>query len=446
MKQFDTKVQKIKHEILKKVIEYSNNGKLTQCYADIPEYTEKITDGEISSCCIYKEQAIIHERVRMALGGDSNNKNMLEIIKPACEDCHAGGYFITDSCRNCISHKCVEVCKNNAISFDTYGRASIDMKKCSECGKCIDVCQYDAIISVKRPCENACELKAISINEDKIAFINSDKCISCGKCIKSCPNGAIEEKSFISDMIQIIKKSNNNEKYKVYAVVDPVFSVQYPDCKPSQYINALKKCGFADVVLISEYIKDIFDFQAGEMVDNGLVINDFCPSFINYLKLNFPNISENITHISSPVVSAVSEIRHCDKNAKVILVAPCTSMKREFMENKAVDSVVTFQETDAFLDFKGINPEDMPCDENDDISEDFYLKYMKDGSISELFDKVAEEKGFRDMRYKTNICCGIDECRTALLKNSRKISVNSYIYGSICSGGCINGSGCSVKK
>ena len=167
-------------------------------------------------CCVYKERAIISDRVKLAMGGDKENPNVIEVIETACDECPMGGYEVTNSCRGCLAHRCEDVCRRGAISFDHNHTAHIDKSKCVDCGACAKVCPYTAIINRKRPCESACKIKAISMNEDKAAKINNDKCIACGACVYQCPFGAIMDKSFILDVIDIIKKSENNSKYKVH--------------------------------------------------------------------------------------------------------------------------------------------------------------------------------------------------------------------------------------
>ncbi len=54
----------------------------------------------------------------------------------------------------------------------------------------------------------ACKIKAISMNENKAAAINYDKCISCGACVYQCPFGAITDKSYMLDVIDIINKNS----------------------------------------------------------------------------------------------------------------------------------------------------------------------------------------------------------------------------------------------
>ena len=63
------------------------------------------------------------------------------------------------------------------------------------------------------------------MNENKAAMIDHSKCISCGACVYQCPFGAITDRSYILDVIDIIKKSENNAKYKVFAVVAPAISI-----------------------------------------------------------------------------------------------------------------------------------------------------------------------------------------------------------------------------
>ena len=95
-------------------------------------------------CCIYKERAIVGERIRMALGGNKENPNVIEVIDIACDECPVSGYTVTESCRGCIAHRCEDVCKRGAISFDKHQRAVIDKEKCVECGACASTCPVGA--------------------------------------------------------------------------------------------------------------------------------------------------------------------------------------------------------------------------------------------------------------------------------------------------------------
>ena len=52
------------------------------------------------------------------------------------------------------------------------------------------------------------------MNEDQEAKIDNDKCIACGACVYQCPFGAINEKSYILQVINMIKDSDHGKNYK----------------------------------------------------------------------------------------------------------------------------------------------------------------------------------------------------------------------------------------
>ena len=164
MRKFDTKVQHLKYKVLREVARQAWNNTLLENVLDIPEM---IVSGKTSTmrCCVYKERAILAERVKLAMGIGKDAHGVIEVIDIACDECPAAGYEVTDSCRGCLAHRCEDVCKKGAISFDHNHVAHIDKSKCVECGMCAKVCPYSAIINRKRPCQVACKIKAISIND-----------------------------------------------------------------------------------------------------------------------------------------------------------------------------------------------------------------------------------------------------------------------------------------
>ena len=178
LRKFDTKVQYLKYKVLREVARHAFDDTLVESFNDIAKV---IVTGRKPTmrCCIYKERAIIGERIKMATGGDRNNPNVIEVIDIACDECPVGGYIVTDNCRGCIAHRCEDVCKRGAITFDENQKAHIDKEKCVNCGRCAEVCPYSAIANYRRPCERACKIKAISMNEEtKAAQIDNSKCIS----------------------------------------------------------------------------------------------------------------------------------------------------------------------------------------------------------------------------------------------------------------------------
>lgn len=159
-KVFDTKVQELKYEVLKEIIRCAYEGDMSGVYTDIPK---KIVPGPKASmrCCIYKERAILQERIKLALGGDKTNPNVVEVIDIACDECPIDGIFVTPACRGCIVHRCQNVCPRGAITI-VDKKAVVDKEKCIECGKCTQACPYGAIIRQHRPCVVSCKVGAIS--------------------------------------------------------------------------------------------------------------------------------------------------------------------------------------------------------------------------------------------------------------------------------------------
>ncbi len=247
MRKFDTKIQYLKYKVLREVARQAWNDTLYDNILDIPKI---IVPGKIPTmrCCVYKERAIVAERVKLAMGGNKENPNVIEVIDVACDECPVGGFEVTNACRGCLAHRCEDVCRFDALSFYTDHVAHIDKSKCKECGACAKVCPYTAIVSRKRPCQNACKIKAISMNENKAAIINNDKCISCGACVYQCPFGAIMDKSFMLNAIDLLKKSSEGHNYKLYAVVAPSISSQFTYAKLGQVITGIKLLGFHTVV------------------------------------------------------------------------------------------------------------------------------------------------------------------------------------------------------
>ena len=316
IRKFDTKIQHLKYKVLREVAREAWNDTLLEKAIDIPKV---IVPGKVPTmrCCVYKERAILGERVKLAMGGDKENPNIIEVIDIACDECPAAGYEVTDSCRGCLAHRCEDVCKRGAISFDHNHVAHIDKTKCVECGQCAKVCPYFAIVNRKRPCQNACKIKAISINENNAAAIDNDKCIQCGACVYQCPFGAISDKSYIINVIDLIKKSNNNENYKVYAMVAPSISSQFAYAKLGQVITGLKNLGFHTVVEAALGADMVAQAESKELAEKGFLTSSCCPAFVRYVKTAFPDMLPYVSHNLSPMATLAKYIKSKDKTAKI---------------------------------------------------------------------------------------------------------------------------------
>ena len=442
MRKFDTKVQHLKYKVLREVARQAWNGTLLENVTDIPK---TIVPGNEPTmrCCVYKERAILSERVKLAMGGDRENPNVIEVINIACDECPVGGYEVTNACRGCLAHRCEDVCRRGAISFDDDHVAHIDKSKCVECGMCAKVCPYTAIVGRKRPCQSACKVKAISMDEHKAALIDNSKCISCGACVYQCPFGAIMDKSYILNVIDLLMKSRQGQNYRLYAIVAPSISSQFTYAKLGQVISGLKQLGFHTVVEAALGADMVAQSESKELAEKGFLTSSCCPAFVTYIKQTFPQLAPYISHNLSPMAMIAKYIKETTPNAKTIFIGPCTAKKMEVKLDTVspyVDAVLTFEELQALFDSKDLDITSLPEDVLDNASY-FGRIFARSGGLSDAVAEALKEQGI-EFPLKACSCDGIEECKVALLKKSKGLLDANFIEGMACVGGCIGGAGC----
>ena len=436
-KLFDTNVQWIKYKVLKEVIRRAYEGGLDDAYIEIPKI---ITPGPKSAlnCCIYKERAIVQERIHMAMGGDKNNDNPVQVMEIACDECPAAGMLVTEACRGCLMHACKDVCPTGAITIVGH-RCHIDKSKCIECGKCSAACPYSAIIAQKRPCMKSCKVKAISINDDDKAVIDNNKCISCGACVISCPFGAITDRSLVLDIIDLLKQSEDGNRYRVYAVIAPAIVGQCRFGRIEQVVTAIKELGFHQVVEAALGADITLYNEVREMKEKKLMTTSCCPAFVRFVETNFPEFRDAISSSVSPMLMTAKLIKRSDPTAKVVFIGPCAAKKAEFRQEKnqgLIDSVMSFEELQAFLDARGIDT--TQCEDTILDNASFYGRiFAKSGGIAQGVAHVAEKLGVEGV--KPVVMNGIDQCRQHLALLRAKKETANFFEGMACDGGCVGG-------
>ena len=415
---------------------------------------------------VYRERAVSSERTRLALGLSLRPQNkpvhitsgldeatvdemyyeppLMQVIPSACNACEDNVYEVSNLCRGCLAHSCMEVCPRDAITH-VDGQAHIDKSKCIKCGKCKSACPYDAIGKKVRPCSVACGVKAIESDEYGRAVINQDKCLSCGMCMVSCPFGAIADKSQIFQLIRCMKNGG-----EVVAEIAPAYAGQFgKEATPDKIYAALLKLGFsqvyevalgADIGAVTEAHDYVYHVKTGE---KPFLLTSCCPAWSMLAKKQFPEIIDSVSKELTPMVATARSIKKEHPNAKVVFIGPCAAKKLEAMRKTVrsdVDFVITFEELDAMFEARGIDPKTIESQGHLHDATAAGRGYAVAGGVSKAIENCIHEY-YPDVEVQIEHVEGLDECKKVLMlaKAGRK---NGYlIEGMGCPGGCVAGAG-----
>lgn len=344
-------------------------------YALVNDETEQYRDS------VYRARAVVREQVRLAMGlalrpedkpvhltagVEASNISdkyyeppLMQVIPSACMRCEAKGYEVSNMCKGCLAHPCMEVCPKGAISM-VNGKSYIDQEKCIKCGKCKSVCPYDAISKKERPCAKACGVNAIENDKVGRAYVNPDKCVSCGMCMVNCPFGAISDKSQIFQLARAL-----SEGEQIIAEIAPAFTGQFGDNINARNLKAaLEELGFsqvyevalgADIGAVAEAHHYVEKVTTGELP---FLLTSCCPSWAMLAKKYFPDMIDEVSQELTPMVATARTIKKEHPNAKVVFIGPCAAKKLEAMRRSVrsdVDFVVTFEELQGMFDAKEID-------------------------------------------------------------------------------------------
>lgn len=437
----DATVLSIKHDVLCEVAKMAWNGELEQKRDEIPFNMIPGPQAQFR-CCIYKEREVIRQRVRLAEGkcptSGKDTRNIVQVISSACEGCPISRYVVTDNCQKCMGKACQNSCNFGAITMGR-DRAYIDPDKCKECGKCSQACPYNAIADLMRPCKKSCPVDAITMDENGIVVIDEDKCIQCGNCIHSCPFGAIGSKTFMVDVINLIRAGK-----KVVAMVAPATEGQFgPDITMASWKNALKAIGFADMIEVALGGDMTAEAEAAEWAEaykeGKKMTTSCCPAFVNMIKQHFPMLLDNMSTTVSPMCGVSRMVKAQDPEAITVFIGPCIAKKSETLDLNIqgnADYAMTFGEIRAMMRAKDIELE--PAANEYQEGSVFGKRFGNSGGVT-----AAVVQCFKEMNenIEPNVmqCNGAAECKKALtLLKVGKLPAD-FVEGMVCVGGCVGG-------
>ncbi|MBM6984742.1 MAG: 4Fe-4S binding protein [Acidaminococcaceae bacterium] len=451
-----TQVTNFRREVLRRIAKYTWNDCLPEHIYDI--LYEVVTDSTPRvRCCVHKERAVLKNRIQMALwqplglniinaskealnGSFDKRLPVVDVLPNACDACPIEKYYVTDVCRHCISHKCMNNCPKHAISIQN-NRAFINRDVCIECGRCAKSCPYGAIIEISRPCMRACALDAISAGPDRRTVIDYNKCVHCGNCRTACPFGAIDERSMIMPLLVALK-----QKKKVIAMLAPSFVGQFGmKVTFSQLVAGLKKTGFAKVAEVAVGADITTLHEAEEFLEKVPKSIDFmtsscCPAFVDLVKKHFPNYEDNISKTTSPMVSCARYLKNKYPDAMTCFIGPCIAKKAECVANPdCMDFVLTFEELQCLFEGIGIDlNEPAPEEVKSEAAAGgigFPLLRGVQASMKEVLPEDVQQNA------KLEYAAGLRNCHEKLQQLKDGKLEADYLEGMACANGCVDGPG-----
>lgn len=463
-----TPITKIRRQVFTEVARFAYERELDKTdFNYFYETSYRIIPGEQPQYreSVFKERAIIRERIRMALGlemrpVDSHQpmtegmsraasaekclrQPLVNVIPFACEACPTDRFFVTDNCRKCLAHPCTSVCPVKAVTIGKHA-AIIDTEKCIRCGRCLTACPYQAITRFGRPCAEACGADAIDSDELNRAHINQDKCVACGLCIVSCPFAAIADKSEIFQLITAIRTG-----LPVYAEIAPSFVGQFgPLTTPGKIVNGLKQLGFRDVIEVGLGADIGSIHEAGEFLKKVPDQIDFlgtscCPSWESFARKTQPGLAGNISSAHTPMVATAQRIKEKDPNARVVFIGPCVAKKLEGLEPEVspyVDYVITFEELMGMFGAHAIELSDLPEDPFITLaSRDGRGYALASGVAQAIVACIRQKNPDRDVPVMN--ADSLRDCKKMLQLAKAGKCKGHLLEGMACPGGCVGGPG-----
>ncbi len=472
MRGIDTPVRQIRRRVFKEVANLAYHS--TNLKDDMEALPYKIVDYEESQYweSVYRDRAIIRERIRLAMGMALRPENrehpghltegleesnidekyyeppLMQVIPSACNACPENHYEVTNTCMGCVAHPCREVCPVGAMTM-LNGKSLIDQEKCIKCGKCRDICPYDAISHKERPCKKACGVNAIQNDKRGRAVIDNEVCVSCGQCMVSCPFGAIADKSQIFQLIRAMQSGR-----MIVAQVAPAFVGQFgPRVTPEMFKTALKELGFAEVYetalgadlgCIAEAEHYVREVASGKQ---DFALTSCCPSWAVMAKNLFPETIDKISNELTPMVATARMIKQQHPEASVVFIGPCASKKLEASRRTVrsdVDFVITFEELAGMFEARGILVEEIQAMDEIRDATAAGRGYGVAGGVAGAIEDCIKEY-YPGTAVHVEHAESLAECRKMLLLAKAGQKKGCLIEGMACPGGCIAGAGTNIS-
>lgn len=459
--------ERTRRQLMIRFIQEFFSGDLEKNIDRIPVEMRPRTEEPVR-CCVYKDRAMLKYRLMALMGfgmeeetdesrrlaeylvdakaGHNHTEPVLSVCSVGCHGCVDSHVQVSNSCVGCFARPCVGACPKQAITVVNQ-RSTIDRTKCINCGKCMTVCPYHAIIRNPLPCEDACPVGAIGKGEDGRVRIDFDRCIYCGKCFRSCPFSAIMERSQLAGILQAMVDGK-----EVIAMVAPSITDQFPGTI-EQLFAALKLAGFSSIMEVALGAEMTTAHEAEEFFErmargDQLMTSSCCPAWVEAAKRHIPEIVPFVSSTPSPMAYAGQITAKDHPDAVKVFIGPCIAKRREAQKDPNVDFVMTFEELGALLAAKEIDVISLEAPPLECPAASYARNFAKSCGVSQAILQEIGQENPDDTRPKIDekFINGLDRKSVNLLKLYAKGKLpGNFVEVMACTGGCVGGP-CSLAR
>lgn len=367
-----------------------------------------------------------------------------------------------------------------------------DPNKCILCKRCETMCNdfqtVGTLTEVGRGFETV-------VGTNFMQPMYKTNCTFCGQCLSVCPTGALSE---VSEVREVYKALSDDSKIVIVQTAPAVrvalgesFGMEPGTVVTGQMVTALKSLGF-DYVFDTDFAADVTAIEeAHEIVDrienNGRlpIITSCCPSWVNFIETNFPELLDIPSTCKSPhemfgsiAKSYFAEKINVDpKDIVVVSVMPCVAKKYEskrpeLVNSKGysdVDHVITTRELAEMIRDMSLSLADLDPSDFDNLMGESTgagvifgstggvlesalrtaYNIMTDEDLEDVeFSEMKELKGTKISKIKlagkelTAVATsGLGNARRVLEKVESGEANFDIIEIMACPGGCVNGGG-----
>lgn len=366
-----------------------------------------------------------------------------------------------------------------------------DPNKCVLCKRCETMC--NEVQTVGTLTDVGRGFPVVVGTEFDEPMINTN-CTFCGQCLSVCPTGALAEVSSIQQVtIALMDKTKTvivQTAPAVRVALGEEFGMEPGTVVTGKMVTALRNIGFdyvfdtdfaADLTTMEEAKEFVSRFEKGE---NLPILTSCCPSWVNFIENNFPEMLHIPSSCKSPhemfgsvAKSYFAEKMNIDpKDIVVVSVMPCVAKKYESarpeLSNKGlsdVDYVLSTREIahmikDCAMDFPKL--EDSDFDSIMGESSGAGVIFGSTGGVMEAairtaynmitgedlqnveYTELKDLRGFKEVeieikgkKIKAAVVSGLGNARKLLNSIKSKEKTYDIIEIMACPGGCIAGGG-----